>query len=125
MKCGAEYINYGASDIGRPCHCERARHHIGACGPKDAAGGKTVISDPDAPSLPFGCIEVGALVELARAMIRLDMHHVESGGAPADRPCLRRLESASGSITAHISTGPAVGGSWERLELVRGKWEQR
>lgn len=83
---------------------------------------RVILDDPDASLLPFGCIHVDALQSLAHAMMRLDDWHLRHDGEQRDRPCLRRLESANGIITAHISSGPAVGGTWARLELVRGKW---
>lgn len=84
-----------------------------------------VVDDPETPSLPHGCIDLDALESLARAIDRIDRYHFESGGMICDRPCLRRLESANGIVTAHISVGPAIGGSWEKLEYARGKWVHR
>lgn len=72
--------------------------------------------------LPHGCIGPGALRGLADALDRLTAWHASAGGGRADRPCLRRLESNGDHITAHVSTGPDVGGSWTVLEFVDGSW---
>lgn len=85
-----------------------------------------VVDDPETShTIPHGCIHADALIALARAVIKLDAWHGQRGGSIADRPCLRRLESSNGVVTAHISSGPAVGGSWEQLEFVRGTWEHK
>lgn len=109
--------------------CTRTRGHIGECRSltdiRGHAGDRRIVDDPDAPTLPHGCINIEALEALAVTMAKLDDYHLEHDGVQRDRPCLRRLESADGVITAHVSSGPAIGGSWIRLELVRGKWVER
>lgn len=81
-----------------------------------------IIDDPDASSLPIGCIAAGHLRALADALESLEKWHQSQGGARGDQPCLRRLESNGGSVTAHISVGPPVGGYWEKLELKGSAW---
>lgn len=81
-----------------------------------------VVPDPDATCLPTGCITSKALRTLANAIDKLEDIHIAAGGFATDHPCLRRIESSAGEITAHVATGPAVGGSWVRLYLRDGKW---
>lgn len=119
MKCGRPFA-FGPTAEVRPC--ERAFRHIGMCGPRIERD-KVVVDDPDVPSLPFGCINAEALRGLATALDDMWQHHYVLGGNPLDYPCLRRVEASGHSVTAHISLGPAVGGSWERLELgALGRW---
>jgi hypothetical protein len=75
----------------------------------------TVIDDPDLTALPIGCINAQALIDLAKSMRALEEHHKRLSGSTQHTPCLRRIESSDGKIVAHVSTGPAVGGSWHRL----------
>lgn len=72
--------------------------------------------------LPFGCVSSGALRQLADAIDRLEDWHRAHAGANQDRPCLRRIEANGDAVVAHISTGPAVGGSWITLELGPHGW---
>ena len=102
---------------GDPCGCKGFVHA------ENVGYDTRVVDDPDASALPFGCIHAHALRSLADAVDRLEHYHFDIGGTPADRPCLRRLESNLGTIIAHVSTGPAVGGSWVRLVLGHdGTW---
>lgn len=81
-----------------------------------------VVDDPAAPSLPIGCIASSHLRALADALEALESWHQSQGGDRGDTPCLRRLESNGGSVVAHISVGPPIGGHWERLELKDHSW---
>jgi len=68
------------------------------------------------------CIRAQALRKLADALDRLDLVHRSMHGPERDRPCLRRIEVTSEGLIAHISTGPPVGGAWERLVYLGGDW---
>lgn len=81
-----------------------------------------VTDDPSAP-LPIGCIDSRALRMLAEALDRFEMWHHTYGGRNEDRPCLRRIESEGKRVIAHVSTGPAVGGTWERFTVGPNGWE--
>lgn len=89
-----------------------------------------IVDEPEPPRAPEGgylptnCITSDALVALASAMDWLADMHNSMKGLPRDAPCLRRIEAGTdGRVDAHISTGPAVGGSWVRLTLRNGVWE--
>ena len=85
---------------------------------------KVVITDPEAPQLPFGCIQAKDLKKLAKVLDNLEIWHTSLKGDPRDHPCLRRIESADGAVAAHIAIGPAVGGAWVKLILSKnGDWE--
>lgn len=75
--------------------------------------------------LPIGCIGSGVLRDLADALDRLNEWHVTHKGAGMDRPCLRRIEANGDVVSAHISAGPPVGGSWIVLELTVFGWKIR
>jgi len=80
-----------------------------------------VVDDPDASSLPHGCILADHLRHLADVEKLAEWHRSMSGAGP-DTPCLRRIEAVGDSIVAHISVGPPVGGSWEKFVLTGSGW---
>lgn len=69
-----------------------------------------------------GSITPTALRELAVTLERLAAWHASKGGTDVDAPCLRRIESSGPDVIAHVSTGPAVGGSWLRLSMGPYGW---
>lgn len=83
---------------------------------------KEVVDDPDAPSLPIGCINAHALRSLAVSIDWLEQWHVSQGGKSCDHPCLRRIESTDNQIIAHVSSGLPVGGEWFRFTLTKNGW---
>lgn len=85
---------------------------------------KVVVVDPETPLMPFGCIQAKNLLKLAKVLENLELWHMNLKGDPRDHPCLRRIESSDGAILAHVSIGPAIGGTWIHLTLSpAGEWE--
>lgn len=83
-----------------------------------------VIDDPSVPNLPIGCIGSRALRSLADTLDSLETWHHAKSGIADDKPCLRRIESANGTVTAHISIGHIIG-AWEVIELGPTGWKLR
>lgn len=79
---------------------------------------------PNDPNLRRGCIGATTLRDLASMLDGLMKWHDVMDGAVPDAPCLRRVEMDGQHVTAHVSTGPDVGGSWYRFTLgPDGTWK--
>ena len=73
--------------------------------------------------MPFGCIGAVSLRALADVVERLDKRHEDMFGRAYDAPCLRRIECDGDRVVAHVSSGPAVGGTWFSFVLEAGDWK--